>query len=213
MSAKPAFAMLSIFVALTFLAAACGGSDGGGDAEVASLTEESAADEEATPEITDEELGEIWGEAVLEFSGCVREAGITDFPDLDAARITSNDAFFAELQATGINVTDATVTDAMTGCGDVLGEVVQLVDGPSADELAALEEAALAIMQCIRDNGYPDVPDLDLSGGFDANILLQLIPFVDVTDTEFQNVAGQCVADSPVDFDGRDSISGLLQSG
>ena len=99
----------------------------------------------------------------------------------------------------------------MFECQSAFGDISQFQAPASAADNQAIEEAALAIMDCIRDNGYPDVPDLDLSGGIDANVLLQLLPHVDVTSEEFQAVAGDCVAESPVDFDGRDALSDFLQ--
>ena len=216
MSRTPHLTIVSLVAGLALFAAACGGS-GSSDSEAASADEVAALETEtptaeaAAAEMTEDEIAELWDQAVLDFSACVRE-DVEGFPDLNARAIEDFDSFIGELQGAGVNLDDPIVGETMFYCQDVLGEVAQFQEPPTAEENQAVEEAALAIMECIRENGYPEVPDLDLSEGLDANVLLQLVPYVDLADPEFQNVAGGCVAEAPVDFDGRDTIASLLQS-
>lgn len=224
MPSKSYLMIVSVAVTAALLGAACGGSSSSesevaSDPEPATSSDEVATLEAATPtadvagaELTDEEVADLWDTAILDFSECVRAEGITDFPDLDGSRIVDTESFVQELSAGGVDIQDPSVGEAMFNCQDTISDVVPLVQPTTPEDDAAIEEAWLAITACVRDNGYPDVPDLDLSDGVSANLIVQLIPYVDVTDPAFQDVAGQCIAESPVDFEGRDTFAELLQS-
>lgn len=128
--------------AALMFAAACG-DDAGDDGEVASAGGE--AEESESAEEVDQE------EALLEFSACMRENGVEEFPDLDGGgggiMIGGDDDVTA----------DPDFEPAMEACQDLLEDIrggSTGADGPGIDEETAREFA-----DCMRENGVEEFPD------------------------------------------------------
>jgi hypothetical protein len=90
-------------------------------------------------------------EKALMFSECMRENGVSDFPDPDAVG-----AFTIEAIANGSSVDTSTAAfkRAETACKDL--EPAGFYGRTRSPEQ---QEAALEFAQCIRDNGVKDFPD------------------------------------------------------
>jgi hypothetical protein len=90
-------------------------------------------------------------EKAMRFSECMRENGVSDFPDPDASG-----AFTIETIANGSSVDTSSVvfTRALTACEDV--EPPGFYGETRSPEQ---QEAALEFAQCIRDHGVKDFPD------------------------------------------------------
>lgn len=90
-------------------------------------------------------------EKAAKFSECMRENGVSDFPDPDASG-----AFTIETIANGSSVDTSSVafTRALTACKDL--EPPGFTGETRSPEQ---QEAALEFAQCIRDNGVKDFPD------------------------------------------------------
>jgi hypothetical protein len=90
-------------------------------------------------------------EKAVKFSECMRENGVSDFPDPDASG-----AFTIETIANGSSVDTSSVafTRALTACKDL--EPPGFTGETRSPEQ---QEAALEFAQCIRDNGVKDFPD------------------------------------------------------
>lgn len=149
--------LVLMLAAVTLAAAACGGSDGG--AEVASLEAEepalAAGDLEAGTDTTaaaptDPE------EAMLAFTQCMRDQGVDMAdPEMDA------DGNLRLARPEGVDEGNRDeVRAAREECGPLLDDVVQRFDNVDRTEL---QDNLLAYAQCMRDNGYEDMPDPDVS--------------------------------------------------
>jgi hypothetical protein len=90
-------------------------------------------------------------EKAVKFSECMRENGVSDFPDPDASG-----AFTIETIANGSSVDTSSVafTRALTACKDL--EPPGFTGETRSPEQ---QEAALEFAQCIRDYGVKDFPD------------------------------------------------------
>jgi hypothetical protein len=90
-------------------------------------------------------------EKAVKFSDCMRENGVSDFPDPDASG-----AFTIETIANGSSVDTSSVafTQALTACKDL--EPPGFTGETRSPEQ---QEAGLEFAQCIRDNGVKDFPD------------------------------------------------------
>lgn len=154
-------------IPLAMVLAACGGTSDAADSdaapadEIASLlideTGESADEEAAAPA---EELSP--DEAALALSQCLRDQG------LDVADIAVDADGNLDLRSALDAVTpgDETFREAMDACGDIIedagfggGRRAARFDDP------AVQDAFLAFSECIRDQGFEDVPDLATPAG------------------------------------------------
>jgi hypothetical protein len=90
-------------------------------------------------------------EKAVKFSDCMRENGVSDFPDPDVSG-----AFTIETIANGssVDTSRAAFTRALTACKDL--EPPGFTGETRSREQ---QEAALEFAQCIRDNGVKDFPD------------------------------------------------------
>jgi hypothetical protein len=90
-------------------------------------------------------------EKAVKFSECMRENGVSDFPDPDASG-----AFTIEAIANGSSVDTSTAAfkRAVTACKDL--EPAGFYGSTRSPEQ---QEAALEFAQCIRDHGVKDFPD------------------------------------------------------
>ena len=140
--------------------AACGGSSEATDGDqIASL----ATDEESASETDDPAAGEQTAdEAALEFSQCLRDEG------MDVADIGVDADGNIDLRSALQNVEPGTegFREAMDSCLDVLeGVSFGGRGGPGglADN-TEIADAMLEFSDCIRSEGFEDVPDLTLEG-------------------------------------------------
>ena len=90
-------------------------------------------------------------EKAMKFSECMRENGVSDFPDPDASG-----AFTIEAIANGssVDTSSGAFTRAVTACEDL--EPPGFYGETRSPEQ---QEAALEFARCIRDNGVKDFPD------------------------------------------------------
>jgi len=129
--------LLAVIAAAGIVAAACG-SSGGADAPAPSATVEAA---------------------LLAFSQCMREQGITDMPD----PIVDSDGNVRVQQPSGGHGSGAhdAFAEARAKCDTYLRGVTQRF---SHGDVTKTQDQFLRLAQCMRDRGI-DVPDPDFSGG------------------------------------------------
>lgn len=156
--------ILALVIGLSFLLAACGGGEEGTSVGVASLEDVAVADSAETDDAAADAAGEVSAdEAVLEFSQCMRDAGL-DFPDIgiDAdGNPNIRDAF----GDAGIDRRDEDVEAALTECRPLI-EAAGFGGGGRAGLADNVEvaDALIEFSDCVRDDGW-DVGDLELGGG------------------------------------------------
>jgi hypothetical protein len=80
----------------------------------------------------------------VKFAACMRENGVSDFPDPNAS---------GQFEY-GVSVSPAVFTAAVHACKDL-----QPPGTLSADRTPEQQSAALEFAQCVRDNGVKDFPD------------------------------------------------------
>ncbi|MBT5137965.1 MAG: hypothetical protein HOH36_12995 [Acidimicrobiaceae bacterium] len=175
-------------LALVLVAAACGG-DAADDEEVGIATladvEEPAEDEfamgadgiaedepeseepePAEPEPEEPEEERTIEDASLDFSACMREEGISAWPDptpgLDGGR-PFGDVDFAAL---GIDPTEQDFLDTVNICRVEFEGVADGREALTPEEEAERRDIEIAMAECIRGNpGWEDFPDPDPNGG------------------------------------------------
>jgi len=137
---------------------ACGGSsEATSDDEIASLeTDEFAEDGDPN----DADTGELRAdEAALEFSECLRGEGF-DVPDIGVdsdGNIQLREAF------ANIDRQDGSFRDGMEACADILEGVGFGGGGRGAfDDNTEIADAFLEFSDCVRAEGFEDIPDLTL---------------------------------------------------
>jgi hypothetical protein len=91
-------------------------------------------------------------ERAARFSECMRDNGVSEFPDPDASGELTIDAV---LNGSSLDPNSAAWKEAMAACKDLQPS------GFTGDGERSTEEqkAALEFAQCIRDNGVEDFPD------------------------------------------------------
>ena len=144
---------------LVLLVAACGGDDDGDDVEeVASLdgggSTESGGDAERLS----------FEDAVLEFTGCMRDNGV-DIPDLavDAdgqARIPTD-------ALSGVDTESPEFSEAFVACVSILTDAGAVSLATDPELLGAVQDQLADFAACMRSNGIPDFPDPN--PGFDGS--------------------------------------------
>ncbi|MEU6250864.1 hypothetical protein [Glycomyces sp. NPDC047010] len=148
--------LIALLLCLTALtAAACGDdADDGGVASVDGDASESADDGGGDGE-------DLSGfEEALAYSQCMRDNGVTDFPDPEQ----NGDGGISLGLPEGIDPDDETFKAAEEACEDQM---------PGPDENATIDpelyEALLAYSECMRENGVPGFPDPEPNGGIMMN--------------------------------------------
>jgi hypothetical protein len=91
-------------------------------------------------------------ERAVKFAQCMRENGVSQFPDPDASGNLTIDGV---LNGSGIDSGGATWQGAIDACKDL--QPPGFTGG--GERSAGQQEAALRFAQCIRENGVPDFPD------------------------------------------------------
>jgi hypothetical protein len=120
---------LAALALIALIGAGCGGS-GGSDANTNAANQEKA----------------------VKFAQCMRENGISEFPDPDASGKLTIDGV---LNGSSIDPNSSTWQGAISACKH-LQPPGFTGDGPRS---AGQQEAALQFAQCIRENGVTDFPD------------------------------------------------------
>lgn len=138
--------------------AGCGGSESSaasnGD-QVASLqTDDSVTD--AASAVTESTVVSA-DEAALEFSQCLRDQGL-DVADIG---VDSNGNIDVRSALDNVDPGDSDFRDAMDACRDILSDA-GFGGGQRGGDFddTALQDAFLEFSDCIRDQGFEDVPDL-----------------------------------------------------
>jgi hypothetical protein len=114
---------------VALIGAGCGGNDGSGGNTTAANQEKA-----------------------VKFAQCMRENGVSQFPDPDASGELTIDGV---LNGSSIDPDSPTWQGAISACKDLQPPGFTGDGERSAGE----QEAALRFAQCIRENGVPDFPD------------------------------------------------------
>jgi hypothetical protein len=122
---------LAALAVIAVIGAGCGGNDGNGGGNT------SAADNQ---------------EKAVKFAECMRENGISEFPDPDASGQLTIDGV---LNGSSIDPNSPTWNAAIDACKDL--QPPGFTGGGERD--AGQQDAALRFAQCVRENGVPDFPD------------------------------------------------------
>lgn len=173
-----------IIGALALVAAACSGGDDEGVATLEDAGSESLTNiENAAAEVTDEE-------ALLSFGACMRDNGITDFPDpilnadgsVDFGATPGEDPFS--------DVSDEVAEAAVSAC---IGELEGVAFGPGGVEfdLNEIEDRFVQFAACMRENGI-QIDDPDFSNLTPGGEGLNPFAGVDFEDPEVQAALEQC---------------------
>jgi hypothetical protein len=91
-------------------------------------------------------------EKAVKFAECMRENGVSQFPDPDASGNLTIDGV---LNGSGIDPNGPTWQQAIGACKDL--QPPGFTGG--GERSSGQQEAALRFAQCIRENGVPDFPD------------------------------------------------------
>ena len=126
---------LAAVALVALIGAGCGGSKDGGDGNTTAANQEKA----------------------VKFAQCMREHGVTAFPDPDASGNLTIDGV---LNGSSIDPDSPTWNAAIDACKDL--QPPGFTGGGERD--AGQQEAALQFAQCIRENGVTDFPDPDPDG-------------------------------------------------
>lgn len=167
-----------VVAAVAMVIAGCGGgSDDGPD--VATLAAEPAgsgevaaagstagdgvgnADADADGEISQDEAQDV----LLDYSACMREEGLVEFPDLNAQG-AGGPGRREQFEAAGIDRRSETFETADAVCRPLLDELIESRRPErSPEEEAQLQADLVAVAVCMRTNGVPGFPDPDFSQG------------------------------------------------
>jgi hypothetical protein len=90
-------------------------------------------------------------EQAMKFAQCMRDNGVSQFPDPDASGALTIDQV---ANGSSVDPNSATFKQALTACKDL--EPAGFMGQPRS---AQQQEAALKFAQCMRDNGVKDFPD------------------------------------------------------
>jgi hypothetical protein len=187
------------------LFAACGGGNAAGDEGLATLEEPGQSGESATT--TTASAADV-EEAALAFSQCMRDEGVTDFPDPQFSEggggvtLGSPDG-----EDGGIDFQSDEVQAAFEACGELLERAAFGPGGGTFDE-TELQDNLLAMAECLRDQGL-DVDDPDLSNfgpiaGTPRTRVFSIFGDLDMDDPVVQAAMEACQEE--IGF-GRDQVS------
>jgi hypothetical protein len=156
---------LAVIAAAALVAAGCGGSDESGGGGGS----EASAD----------------SDPAVAYAECMRENGVPEFPDPVDGQL--------QLQATpgsGLDPDSPEFKRAQEACQDLAPAGAEAGASPNAD----LQAQVLDYAKCIRENGVPEFPDPDFSGG---GVVMQLPPGVDENSEQFQSAQQACQDKAP----------------
>jgi hypothetical protein len=121
---------LAALALVALIGAGCGGSDSSAKGNTTATNQEKA----------------------VKFAECMRENGVSQFPDPDASGNLTIDGV---VNGSGIDPDAPTWEQAIDACKDL--QPPGFTGG--GERSAGEQEAALQFAQCIRENGVPDFPD------------------------------------------------------
>jgi hypothetical protein len=121
---------LAALAVIALIAAGCGGGDSSSAANTTAANQEKA----------------------VKFAQCMRENGVSQFPDPDASGNLTIDAV---VNGSSIDPDGPTWNQAIDACKDL--QPPGFTGG--GERSSSQQEAALQFAQCIRENGVPDFPD------------------------------------------------------
>jgi hypothetical protein len=156
---------LAVIAAAGLVAAGCGGSDESGGGGG------SGAGAASDPAVA--------------YAECMRENGVPEFPDPVDGQL--------QLRATpggGLDPDSPAFKRAQEACQDLAPSGADAGASPNAD----LQAQVLDYAKCIRENGVPEFPDPDFSGG---GIIMGLPPGVDQNSEQFQSAQQACQDKAP----------------
>jgi hypothetical protein len=192
------FPVLVAGIALAVTLTSCGGDASGTTTEdkVASLatTTGSTQVDTETPTGTPSDeapVADTFEDAQLLFSQCMRDGGFEDFPD-PTPGATGGRGQFADLADAGIDFRDEEVRHAMQECSSVFEGVVGQREGLSPEEQAEREDTQLALFECARRNGFPDLPDPDFGNGQSTGGAFRSLADSGIDLRELRDVLGAC---------------------
>jgi hypothetical protein len=122
--------LLAVLALAALIGAGCGGNDSGGGGNAAAATQEKA----------------------VKFAQCMRENGVSQFPDPDASGNLTIDGV---VNGSGIDPDGPTWQQAIDACKDL--QPPGFTGG--GERSSSQQDAALQFAQCIRENGVADFPD------------------------------------------------------
>jgi hypothetical protein len=117
----------------------------------------------------------------VQFAECMRENGVPDFPDPVDGRTT------VRMGPGGIDADPATMEAAQQACQDLAPEGAGRANPQMQDQVFAFAE-------CMRENGVPDFPDPDVSGGA---VRMMLPRSIDPQSPQFQEAQQACQGEMP----------------
>ena len=113
-------------------------------------------------ELSEEELLRMRDEAFVDFSRCIRDEGFPDFPDIDSSQIVDQASFLRAMQEAGVSFTQPGLAPALQTCASVFSELIALAPQQDTNvQQVEREENAVALSQCMRDQGVDEFPDPD----------------------------------------------------
>jgi hypothetical protein len=121
---------LAALALAALIGAGCGGNDSGGGGNAAAATQEKA----------------------VKFAQCMRENGVSQFPDPDASGNLTIDGV---VNGSGIDPDGPTWQQAFDACKDL--QPPGFTGG--GERSSSQQEASLRFAQCMRENGVADFPD------------------------------------------------------
>jgi hypothetical protein len=156
---------LAVIAAAGLVAAGCGGSDESGGRG----SSEAGAD----------------SDPAVAYAECMRENGVPEFPDPVDGQL--------QLRATpggGLDPDSPEFKRAREACQDLAPAGAEAGASPNAD----LQAQVLDYAKCIRENGVPEFPDPDFSGG---GVIMGLPQGVDQNSEQFQSAQQACQDKAP----------------
>jgi hypothetical protein len=121
---------LTALAMVALIGAGCGGSSSGGDGNTTAANQEKA----------------------VKFAECMRENGVSQFPDPDASGHLTVDGV---INGSSIDPDGPTWNQALDACKDL--QPPGFTGG--GERSSSQQDAALQFAQCIRENGVADFPD------------------------------------------------------
>lgn len=170
---RPFRQLALVALSLIVFATACGGgSDADAGDGIASLAVDEASVDEPTLDTdgaatagTDEER--TFEDASLDFAMCVREEGISEWPDPTPGQEAGGRPFAdVDFDALGIDPRSDEVQAILDTCRGAFEGVAGPQEELTPEEQAEQLDEQIAIAACVRENpGWEDFPDPDPNGG------------------------------------------------
>jgi hypothetical protein len=158
--------VIPLLVAAALAAAGCGeDSTDGGDGGASGGSSAAASD---------------GSNRAVKYAECMRENGVPEFPDPENGQLTLRAG-----PGTGIDPNSAEFKAAQEACQDLAPQGGQAGGAQSS----RLQAQVLEYAKCMRNNGVPNFPDPDFSGG---GVAMQLPQGVDQNSPQFQSAQQAC---------------------